>query len=84
MPSPNARTRTSSAPANPATADPLALHIGTLRAMTAANTAWAGLWPAAYLVSGSPFFWAPPLWILAMMAPADAKGGVAGSMAPRK
>ncbi|MBP2295644.1 hypothetical protein [Azospirillum rugosum] len=36
---------------------------------------------AAWLVSGAPFFWAPPLWILALMAPHRPKGGSGGSTA---
>lgn len=37
---------------------------------------------AAWLVSGSPFFWAPPLWIFALMAPHRPKDGSGGSAAP--
>ncbi len=40
----------------------------------------AGLWPALWLAAGSPFFWAPPLWILALMSPRPHRrdGGGAG------
>lgn len=37
---------------------------------------------AAWLVSGAPFFWAPPLWILALMAPHRPRGGSGGSATP--
>lgn len=41
---------------------PATLPFDVLRAAT---TAW--------LVSGAPFFWAPPLWVLALMTPRRSK-----------
>ncbi len=39
-------------------------------ALFEAGRTMAGLWPAVCLAAASPFFWAPPLWVLALMAPA--------------
>lgn len=68
----------------PGLADPLAMPIGALRAMASAGQTMSGLWPAACLVAASPFFWAPPLWILALMAaPAAGAGNGTGSEATK-
>ena len=64
-------------------ANPMVLPITGLRLLAEASHTMATCWPAAWLVASSPFFWAPPLWVLAMMASssADPHGGVAGSTA---
>lgn len=66
----------------PGLADPLALPIGPLRAMASAGQTMSGLWPAACLVAASPFFWAPPLWILALMAAPPAGTGSRSTKPP--
>lgn len=64
-------------------ANPMVLPITGLRLLAEASHTMATCWPAAWLVASSPFFWAPPLWVLAMMASSstDPHGGVAGSTA---
>jgi len=63
-------------------ASPMAAQMTSLRLMADASRTMASCWPAAWLVASSPFFWAPPLWVLAMMtaSTADPHGGVAGSV----
>ena len=66
---------------SPGLADALTMQVGTLRAMASARQTMSTLWPAACLVAASPFFWAPPLWILALMA-APSPGAGAGPANP--
>lgn len=78
-PSPTAPNSPPTFPASPLaapvvssmTASMAAVPFETLRAAT-----------VAWLVAGSPFFWAPPLWILALMAPHRPRGGAEGSAVP--
>ena len=66
---------------SPGLADALAVQTGTLRAMASAGQTMSILWPAACLVAASPFFWAPPLWVLALMA-APSSGNGSGPAKP--
>lgn len=63
-------------------AGPMAAQVTTLRLMAEASRAAAAYWPASWLVAASPFYWAPPLWVLALMSAstADPHGGIAGSV----
>jgi len=63
-------------------ANPMAMQMTGLRLMADASRTMASCWPAAWLVASSPFFWAPPLWVLTMMtgSATDPHGGVAGSV----
>lgn len=65
--------------------NPMAVQMTGLRLMADASRTMASCWPVAWLAASSPFFWAPPLWVLAMMAGSttDPHGGVAGSTATK-
>lgn len=50
------------------------------------NRAMSSVLPASLMIAASPFFWAPPLWVGALMAARAAAphGGPADSAVPRR
>ena len=77
-----ARTTDKAIPALP---NPGLMMVGPMTAMRL----WADMnraLPASLLIAASPFFWAPPLWVGALMAARSAAphGGPAGSTATRR
>ncbi len=74
-------------PATPALPDPGLLMIGPLTAMRAwadMNRAVSSALPASLLIAASPFFWAPPLWVGALMAGRSAAPGPDAVSRPRR
>ena len=57
-----------------------------LRLWADMSRAMSSVMPASLLIAASPFFWAPPLWVGALMAgqAATPHGGTGGSTATRR
>ncbi len=74
-------------PVTPAPPDPGLLLLGPLTAMRAwvdmSRTVSSAL-PASLLIAASPFFWAPPLWVGALMAGRSAAPGPDAVSRPRR
>lgn len=42
------------------------------------------VWPATMLVAPSPFLWAPPFWVLALMTGGGGASGIKGAVVPAR